>query len=131
MIKIKAVKNPKNQFQDWIENSFKNNQKKKTKKLKIGLKILFEIKNSTPIVNNMIVLTNVGQVFAFGGQKIPIPNLVVRTKLELSPIFRSFYLLKLDFIFLKKKTQNWVLIIKVKSHPNLMLTTKLSDTTIR
>jgi hypothetical protein len=38
------------------------------------LKIPFEIKNPTPLVNNMIVLTNVGQVFAFGGQKIPIPN---------------------------------------------------------
>jgi hypothetical protein len=54
----------------------------------------------------MIVLTNVGQVFAFGGRKIPIPNLVVRTKLELSLIFQSFYLLKPAFIFLKKKTQN-------------------------
>jgi hypothetical protein len=54
----------------------------------------------------MIVLSNVGQVFAFGGQKIPIPNLVVRTKLELSLIFQSFYLLKPAFIFLKNKTQN-------------------------
>jgi Na+/citrate or Na+/malate symporter len=70
------------------------------------LKIPFEIKNPTPLVNNMIVLTNVGQLFAFGGQKIPIPNLVVRTKLELSLIFRSFYLWKPDFIFLKKKAQN-------------------------
>jgi hypothetical protein len=70
------------------------------------LKIPFEIKNPTPLVNNMIVLTNVGLVFAFGVQKIPIPNLVVRTKLELSLIFQSFYLLKPDFIFLKNKTQN-------------------------
>ncbi len=67
-------------------------------KLKQGLKIPFEIKNPTPLVNNMIVLSNVGHVFAFGGQKFPIPNLVVRTKLELSLIFQSFYLLK-PFLF--------------------------------
>jgi hypothetical protein len=70
------------------------------------LKIPFEIKNPTPLVNNMIVVSNVGQVFAFSGQKVPIPNLVVRTKLELSLIFQSSYLLKPVFIFLKNKTQN-------------------------
>ncbi len=75
-------------------------------KLELGLKIPFEIKNPTSLVNNMIVLSNVGQVFAFGGQKIPIPTLVVRTKLELSLIFQSFYLLKPVFLFLKSKTQN-------------------------
>jgi hypothetical protein len=60
--------------------------------LELGLKISFEIKNPTPLVNNMVVLTNVGQVFAFGGQKIPIPNLVVRTKLELRLIFKDLFI---------------------------------------
>jgi hypothetical protein len=46
MIRIKAFKNPKNQFQDWIENPF--TQKKDKKKAKTRIEDSFWNKKPNP-----------------------------------------------------------------------------------
>ncbi len=62
--------------------------------LELGLKIPFEIKNPTPLVNNMIVLTNVGQVFAFGGQKISNSKFSCKNQTRIESIFFDLFIIE-------------------------------------
>jgi hypothetical protein len=89
-------------------------------KLELGLKIPFEIKNSTPLVNNMIVLSNVGQVFAFGGQKIPIPKFSCKNQTRIESNFSIFLFIETCFYFLKEQNPKLSSYHKSKEPPKII-----------